>query len=195
MQLTKHSFPFSLCTLPVYSEAKSFSPSPTTVLSNLSNFRPDSVTLTVIGLLQETSKSSQEIPRAAWSFLLSSLGQTFLNNHVARLSITANQEGTRKMRDETLSSVGAQEMDTSGYEVSDLDDMEFHWEDPDLIMAAIFRPGKDTILSPSTSIKFETGSMAQNPNLIDGEQDKENSPLPPLPTAPLSGNQPSPFCR
>ena len=32
------------------------------------------------------------------------------------------------MRDEVLSSVGAQDMDTSGYHVSDLDDVDFYWE-------------------------------------------------------------------
>ena len=30
-----------------------------------------------------------------------------------------------EMRDEVLSSVGAQDMDKSGYQVSDLDDVEF----------------------------------------------------------------------
>ena len=57
--------------------------------------------------------SSQEIPLAAWSFLLSQT-QEFLNNHLARLPLTPNQEGTIEMRDEVLSSVGAEEMDTSG---------------------------------------------------------------------------------
>ena len=31
-----------------------------------------------------------------------------------------NKQGTREMRDELLSSVGAQDMDTNGYQVSDL---------------------------------------------------------------------------
>ena len=34
------------------------------------------------------------------------------------------------MREEVLSSVGAQDTDTRGYEVSDLEDIEFSWEDP-----------------------------------------------------------------
>ena len=33
-----------------------------------------------------------------------------------------------EMKDEVLSSVGAQDMDTSGYQVSDLDNVEFQWE-------------------------------------------------------------------
>ena len=32
------------------------------------------------------------------------------------------------MRDEVLSSVGAQDLDTSSYQVSDLEDIEFKWE-------------------------------------------------------------------
>ena len=71
------------------------------------------------------TKSSQEIPIAAWSLLLSQR-QQFLNNHLARVTVTPNQQGTQEMSNEVLSSVGAQVMDTSGYQVSaDLDDAEF----------------------------------------------------------------------
>ena len=91
------------------------------------DFGPDSVTLTVKDLGQETTISSQEIPLAAWSLLLSQR-QDFLNNHLPRVPITPNQQGTMEMRDEVLSSVGAQDMETSGYQVSDLDDMEFYLE-------------------------------------------------------------------
>ena len=89
------------------------------------DFGPDSVTLTVQDLVQEMTISSQEIPLAAWS-LLSSQRQDFLNNHLARVPITPNQEGTMEMRDEVLSSVGAQDMDTSRSQVSHLDDVEFY---------------------------------------------------------------------
>ena len=86
------------------------------------------------------------------------------------------------MRDEVLSSVGAQDMDTSGYQVSaDLDDVEFYCENDRLDVDAVFRPGMDTPFSPSTFNNFEIGSMAENPILIDEEQDKENSPPPPPP--------------
>ena len=37
-----------------------------------------------------------------------------------------------EMWDEVLSSVGAQNMDTRGYQVSGLEDIESHWDDPDL---------------------------------------------------------------
>ena len=70
------------------------------------DFGPDSVTLTVTDLVQEMTISSQEIPLAAWS-LLWSQRQDFLNNHLARVLVTLNQQGTHEMRDEVLSSVGA----------------------------------------------------------------------------------------
>ena len=51
------------------------------------DFGPDSVTLTVKGLVQEMTISSRESPLAAWSLLLSQR-QQFLNNHLARVPIT-----------------------------------------------------------------------------------------------------------
>ena len=82
------------------------------------DFGSDSVTLTVKDLVQEMTISSHEIPLAAWSLL--SQRQEVLNNHQERVPITHNQEGTMEMRDEVLLSVGAQNMDTSGYQLSDL---------------------------------------------------------------------------
>ena len=72
------------------------------------------------------TRSSQEI---LWSLLLSQR-QQLLNNLLARVPVTPNQQGTHEMRDEVLSNVGAQEvLDTSGYQMSaDLDDVEFFWE-------------------------------------------------------------------
>ena len=43
------------------------------------------------------------------------------------------------MRDEVLSSVGAKDMDTRGYQVSDLDDVDFYWEKNQLNVDAVFR--------------------------------------------------------
>ena len=52
------------------------------------------------------------------------------------------------MRDKVLSSVGAQEMDTGGHQVPDLDDIEFHWENHQLDVDAVFGPRSDTLFSP-----------------------------------------------
>ena len=91
------------------------------------DFGPDSVTIAVNDLGQNITISSQEIPLSAWQLLLSQR-QDFLNNYLARIPITPNQEGTMEMRDEVLSSVGAQDLDTSSYQVSDLEEIEFNWE-------------------------------------------------------------------
>ena len=42
------------------------------------------------------------------------------------------------MREEVLSSVGAQDTDTTGYELSDLEDNEFSWEDPAVDMDSVY---------------------------------------------------------
>ena len=95
------------------------------------DFGPDSPTIAVNDLDQNITISSQEIPLAAWQLLLSQI-HDFLNNHLARVPITPNQEGTMEMREEALSSVGAQDLDTSSYQVSDLEDIGFNWEDSQL---------------------------------------------------------------
>ena len=87
------------------------------------DFGPDSVTIAVNDLDQNITISSQEITLVAWQLLLSQR-QGFLENHLARVPITPNQERTIEMRDEVLSSVGAQDLETSSYQVSDLEDIE-----------------------------------------------------------------------
>ena len=90
------------------------------------------------------------------------------------------------MRDEILSSIGAQEgLDRSGYRVSaDMDDVEFYWENDQLDVHAVFRPGIDTSFSPSAFDDLEMGGSAENPNLLDEEEDLEISP--PTTTTPVS---------
>ena len=98
--------------------------------------------------------SSQEIPPAALRLLLSQR-QHFLKNHLVRTLFTPNQQGTMEMRDKVLSSVGAQNMDTSGYQVSNLEDVDFYWENDQLDLDAVFKPGTDTLFPPLTFNDFE----------------------------------------
>ena len=88
-----------------------------------------------------------------------------------------------EMRDEVLSSVGAQDLDTSSYQVYNLEDIEFNWENSQLDMDAVFRPGIDTSFSPTIidDLSME-GSSVENPIVLDEEEDKENAP----PTTPKS---------
>ena len=143
-----------------------------------SDFRPDSVTLVVEDLVQEMTIISQEFFSAAWSWLLSQR-QDFLNNHAARVPITPKQEGTMEMRDEVLSSVRAQDMDTNSYQVSDLDNFDFYRENDQLDVDAVLRSGIDSTFSPAVFNDLEMGDSAENLILLDEE---ENFP----PTTPVS---------
>ena len=153
-------------------------------------FGPDSVTIAVIDLDQNITISSQEIPPAAPQLLLSQR-QDFLNNHLARVPITPNQEGIMEMREEVLSSVGAQVLDTSSYQVSDLEDIEFNWENSQLDLDAVFRPGIDTPFSPTAfdDLLMGDGSV-ENPIVLDEEEEKQNAPPPRTPESVRSTEPP-----
>ena len=88
----------------------------------------------------------------------------------------------------------SQVVDTSVYQVCDLEDVEFYWERDQLDLDAVFRPGidTDTPFYPSTFNCFEGGSLDENSILIDKEQDKENSPH--LPATPVPERQTQPLC-
>ena len=65
------------------------------------DFGSDSVTVTVKEVVQELTKSFREIPQAACSLLLSQR-QQIVRNHLARVPITPNPQGTHEMRDEVF---------------------------------------------------------------------------------------------
>ena len=144
------------------------------------DFGGDSVTIAVNDLDLKLTISSQEIRLAAWQMLLSQK-QDFLNNRLPRVAISQNQEGTMEMRDDVLSSVGAQDLDTSSYQVSDLEDIEINWENSQMDMDAVFRPGIDTPFSPNTFDDFSIEGSVENPIGLDEEDDKENAPPPSTP--------------
>ena len=77
-----------------------------------------------------------------------------------------------EMRDEVPSSVGARNLKTSDYQVSNLEGKEFNWEDSQL--DAVFRPGIDTPFSPTTFGDLSMGGSAENPIVLDEEEDTEN---------------------
>ena len=54
------------------------------------------------------------------------------------------------MKEEVLQSVWAQDLNSSSYQVSNFENIEFNWEDSQLDMDAVFRPGIDTPFSPIT---------------------------------------------
>ena len=140
------------------------------------------ITITVKELDQNITISSHEVPLAASQLLLSQR-QDFLDNYLPRVAITQNKGGTLEMRDEVLSSVGAEDLDTSSYQVSNLQDIEFNWENSKLDVDAVFRPGIDTPFSPTTFDDLSMEGSVGNPIVLDEEEDKEKS-LPPAPSTP-----------
>ena len=148
------------------------------------DFGTDSVFIAVNDLVQNITISSHEIPLAAWHLLLCQM-QDFLEYHLARVAITQNQEGTMEMRDEVLSSVGSQDMDSSSYQLTDLEDTEFNWENSQLEMDAVFRPDIYTPFSPNTFDDLSMEGSIENPIVLEEEEDKENAP-PPTPSTPVS---------
>ena len=68
----------------------------------------------------------------------------------------------------------------ASYQDSDLEDIEFNWENPQLDMDAVFRPGIDNPFSPTTfdDLLMGDGSV-ENPIVLVEEEDKENTPPPP----------------
>ena len=100
---------------------------------------------------------------------------------MARVPMTQGQEGTTEMRDEVLSSVGAQDLDTSDYQLSDLEDIEFNWENSQLDMDAVFTPGLGSPFSPITFKDSSREGSAENPIVLDEEEHKENAPPPTTP--------------
>ena len=73
-------------------------------------------------------------------------------------------------------------MDTSSYQVSDLEDIDFNCENSQLDRDAVFRPGIDTPFSPKTLDDWLMGDgSVENTIVLDEEEDKENAPPPTTP--------------
>ena len=83
-------------------------------------------------------------------------------------------------------------MDLSGNEVSDLDDIYFFCEKPQLEVDAAFRPGIDFLFSPTTFQGQEMGRSMDKPILLDKEEELVNSPtITPVSVRP---KRPQPCC-
>ena len=85
-----------------------------------------------------------------------------------------------EMRDEVVCCVGAQELDTSSYQVSDPEDIELNWENSEL--DAVFRRGIDIRFSPFTFGDLSMEGSVENPIVLDKEEDRENAPPTPSKT-------------
>ena len=88
----------------------------------------------------------------AWEFLLSQR-QELLDKSLAQIAISPNQRGTFDLFEEALPSARAHVMDTSGYELSGLEDIEFSSEIIQVELVAVFRPRIDTRFHQQLSTK------------------------------------------
>ena len=84
----------------------------------------------------------------------------------------------------------AQDLDTSSYQLTDLEDIEFNLENSRLEMDAVFRPGIDTPFSQTIFDGLSMEGSIENPIMLEEEGDKENPaptttrPVPERPTEP-----------
>ena len=68
-------------------------------------------------------------------------------------------------------------MNTSDYELSDLNDFKFSWVKTELEVDALFEPGTFKLFLPTALNILERRESVEKPNLLDEEEDKRNSPL------------------
>ena len=68
---------------------------------------------------------------------------------------------------EVLSIVGAQDLDTSSYQLTNLEDIEFNWENSHLYTDAVFRPDIDTSFPSTTFDDLSMQGSDENPIVLD----------------------------
>ena len=97
-----------------------------------------------------------KIPLPAWNLLLRQR-HVYLENQWDQISTTSNQQGSFELREDVRASAGAQDMDTSGYELSVLEKIEIFWENPEVDLDAVLRPSIGTPVSPTAFNDLEMG--------------------------------------
>ena len=101
-----------------------------------------------------------------------------MNNQLAQMLIALIRHGSYEMKEEVLTSAGAQNLDTSGFKLSDLQDTEFCWENPQLELHAVFTAGIDTCFSRTVFNELEMGEegSSKHLNVLGEEEDKDDAP-------------------
>ena len=84
------------------------------------------------------------------------------------------------MREEVIASARAQLVDTSGYEITDLEDIELFWENPLVESDAVFGPRIDSPFWPTAFKDLEIGASSENTSLLDEEEDKSSPATTPV---------------
>ena len=109
---------------------------------------------------------------------------------MAQIPTNPNQQATFEKKMGVVSTAREQGVDNSSYKLSHLKDIEIFWENPQLEVDPVFRPGIDILFSPKivNNSEMEKRGSSKNPNVLDDEEDKENSP--PTPLLPKRPNEP-----
>ena len=89
-----------------------------------SDFGSDFVSLTVTDLVQKLLSSFHGFSLPAWNSLLSER-QKFVGERLAQIATTPNHLRTYEKRGEIFANAGAQDMDTRGYELLYMRDIDF----------------------------------------------------------------------
>ena len=95
------------------------------------------------------------------------------------------------MTDKIFTSVGPQGINTSGYQFSDLDDIEFYWEIDQSASDSNFRPGTDGLF-PQQLLTFWRLEDQQKTSISSTMSEKNEEP----PTKPMfdrSNRRPAPL--
>ena len=82
------------------------------------------------------TKDTREIPQPGWNLFLSQRQKNF--EQPFGPNPNPSKQRTVEMREEVPASAGAQDMDTSGYELSDLEDIELFCENLQVELDAAF---------------------------------------------------------
>ena len=73
-------------------------------------------------------------------------------------------------------------MNARGFDLSDLEDINFFHENPQLEIDAVFKPGIDTPFLPTAFDNLGMVGSSEHPMVLDEGEDQEKN----LPTSPLS---------
>ena len=76
------------------------------------------------------------------------------------------------MREDVLASAGAQDTDYSGYELSDLSNIDVFWQNLQMELDVVLTPGKKTLFWPTACDDLQMGGSSENPSVLDEEEDK-----------------------
>ena len=96
-----------------------------------------------------------------WELLLTQRQDSW-GNHLAHIAISPNQQGLFEKKEEVSSPAEAQLLDTNSCELTNLENVNFFAEIPQMGLVVVFRPETDIPFSPSAFREKEMIRSAAN---------------------------------